>query len=78
MRPDGKRLFGGALPTLIQWGEVHPADAMPVSGVQLTGLTVGALPEAAARRLPTGVSTQQAFAATLATPAGTVRLEGAA
>lgn len=78
VRPDGRRLFGGALPTLIEWGEVHPADAMPAGGLQLTSLTVGALPEAAARRLPAGVSTQQAFAATLATPAGVVRLEGAA
>lgn len=78
VRPDGQRLFGGALPTLIQWGDVHPADAMPASGVQLTGLNVGVLPQAAALRLPASVSTQQAFAATLSTPAGVVRLEGAA
>lgn len=78
VRPDGRRLFGGALPTLIQWGDVHPADAMPASGVALASLAVGALPEAALRRMPSGVSAQQAFAATLTTPAGTVRLEGAA
>lgn len=78
VRLDGRRLFGGALPTLIQWGEVHPADAMTPSGVQLTGLSVGALPQPAARRLPSGVSTAHAFAATLSTPAGIVRLEGAA
>lgn len=78
VRPDGRRLFAGALPTLIQWGDVHPADAMPASGVALSSLAVGTLPDAAARRLPAGVSTHEPFAATLATPAGHVRLEGAA
>ena len=28
VRKDGKRLLGGALPTLIEWGETHPTDAM--------------------------------------------------
>lgn len=78
VRPDGRRLFGGALPTLIEWGEVHPADSLPASGVHLESLAAGTLPDAAARRLPGGVSTHEPFAATLATPAGTVRLEGAA
>ena len=27
VRDDGQRLFGGALPTLIHWGDAHPADA---------------------------------------------------
>jgi hypothetical protein len=35
VRPDGRRLFDGCLPTLIEWGEVHPASAMPESGVRL-------------------------------------------
>ncbi|MGD9831732.1 MAG: VOC family protein [Piscinibacter sp.] len=78
VRPDGQRLFGGALPTLIEWGEVHPAGSLPACGVRLESLAVGTLPDAAARRLPPGVSTSDAFAATLATPAGRVRLEGAA
>ena len=38
VRDDGQRLFYGALPTVIEWGPVHPADAMPPSGVTLTGL----------------------------------------
>jgi len=38
VRDDGRRLFDGALPTLIQWGPVHPADAMPASGITLTDL----------------------------------------
>lgn len=41
VRDDGARLLGGALPTLIQWGPVHPADAMPASGVTLDSLTLG-------------------------------------
>ena len=38
VRDDGQRLFYGALPTVIEWGPVHPADTMPASGVTLTGL----------------------------------------
>lgn len=35
VRDDGQRLLDGCLPTLIQWGAVHPAAAMPASGVTL-------------------------------------------
>ncbi len=35
VRADGQRLVEGNLPTLIQWGAVHPAAAMPASGVTL-------------------------------------------
>ncbi len=38
VRNDGQRLFYGALPTLIQWGPVHPVDAMPASAIGLVGL----------------------------------------
>jgi hypothetical protein len=37
LREDGRRLRREALPVLIEWGEVHPTDAMPESGVQLLG-----------------------------------------
>lgn len=40
VREDGQRLFDGCLPTLIQWGQTHPTDAMPASGVTLHGLHV--------------------------------------
>jgi hypothetical protein len=40
VRDDGQRLFYGALPTLIQWGPVHPTDAMPTSGLALRSLRV--------------------------------------
>ena len=35
IRPDGRRLFDGVLPTLIEWGATHPAPALPESGVTL-------------------------------------------
>jgi hypothetical protein len=38
VRPDGQRLFDGCLPTLIQWGDRHPAASMPDSGVTLQSL----------------------------------------
>jgi len=38
VRDDGQRLFYGALPTLIQWGPVHPVDSMPASGLALRAL----------------------------------------
>jgi hypothetical protein len=40
VRDDGQRLYNGALPTLIEWGSVHPADTMPDSGVTLESLQV--------------------------------------
>jgi hypothetical protein len=38
VREDGQRLFYGALPTLIEWGPVHPAQGMSASGVVLQSL----------------------------------------
>ena len=38
VRDDGQRLFYGALPTLIEWGGVHPAQSMAPSGVTLQSL----------------------------------------
>ena len=38
IRDDGQRLFDGCLPTLIEWGDVHPTDNMPASGVVLKAL----------------------------------------
>lgn len=40
VRDDGQRLFGGALPTLIEWGGVHPADSLPDSGLALRSLAL--------------------------------------
>ena len=38
VRDDGQRLFYGALPTLIQWGAVHPVESLPTSGVSLRSI----------------------------------------
>ena len=38
VREDGERLLFGTQPTLIQWGEVHPAQAMAPSGIVLLSL----------------------------------------
>ena len=40
VRPDGRRLFDGCLPTLIEWAGVHPATDMPPSGLTLRSLTL--------------------------------------
>ena len=37
VRPDGRRLADGAVPTLIQWGDVHPTSSLPASGCELVG-----------------------------------------
>jgi hypothetical protein len=49
LRDDGQRLFNGALPTLIEWGETHPASALAESGVTLQSMAV-AHPQAATLR----------------------------
>jgi len=38
VRDDGQRLLHGTLPTLIQWGPVHPADQMPAPVLGLVNL----------------------------------------
>jgi hypothetical protein len=58
LRADGRRMNGGASPALIEWGEVHPTDAMARSPVRLESLS----------------SAPQALAATLSTPRGPVVL----
>lgn len=49
VRDDGQRLFDGGLPTLIQWGDTHPVQAMTDSGVTLQQLQV-THPQASALR----------------------------
>jgi Glyoxalase-like domain len=38
VRDDGQRLFYGTLPTLIEWGALHPADSLPDSGLSLVSV----------------------------------------
>ena len=49
VRDDGQRLFDGCLPTLIQWGDTHPTQAMANQGVALESLAL-AHPQAGALR----------------------------
>lgn len=44
LREDGALPLGGVLPVLIEWKGVHPAQALPDSGVGLRELTVRGLP----------------------------------
>ncbi len=86
VRADGQRLFDGCLPTLIEWGEQHPAAAMPESGVTFHGLAV-AHPQAELLRRALeaiglgGITVQPGppnLSALLHTPRGAVRLESGA
>lgn len=85
VRGDGQRLFYGALPTLIQWEEAHPAEAMPESGLALQSLHAchPRLEDLQAAHGAIGlqaVTVEQGppnLVATLATPKGTVILESA-
>ena len=83
VRDDGQRLFFGTLPTLIEWGGVHPAHSMSPSGVTLVSLRAqhprpDALRDAYAAIGLTGVDATQGppnLVATLQTPRGVVTLE---
>ena len=86
VRPDGRRLFAGALPTLIEWPGPHPVDARTQSGVQLESMELNGLPTAVRGWLPPGVNGGDGAAArpnaliapitiTLSSPRGRVRLE---
>ena len=84
VRDDGQRLFYGALPTLIQWGPVHPLDSMPPSALRLTALAathprVDTLQMAiACIGLQDAIALRQGapnLVAQLETPRGTVTLE---
>ena len=83
VRPDGQRLWQGLLPTLIEWGETHPAASMPESGLTLQSLTASH-PRAEALRPAyealglRGVALREGPAnlcAVLETPRGRIRLD---
>ena len=87
VRADGRRLCGGVLPSLIQWGELHPATGMASSGITLESITLSGLPDGLAMRLgallgpavgihPATVANGGAasFALVLVTPRGRIEL----
>jgi hypothetical protein len=77
-RADGQLLFGGALPTLIEWQGIHPTQHLPPSPVKLEALALGGLPDAMAAAVDLhGVRCTAhgpALSACLDTPRGMVQL----
>ena len=71
VRDDGLRLMDGCLPTLIQWGAVHPCDSLPASGVQLEQL---ALQHPQAATLQAACTAVGVAASVLVTPGAAPRL----
>jgi hypothetical protein len=84
VRSDGRRVFGGALPGLIAWGDLHPSTSLSPSGVTLRAMTVRGLPEAVRAPLDQAVESGRAapgvpaLSVTLDTPKGRVVLESPA
>ena len=80
LRGDGRRPLAGAAPALIAWGDGHPTDSMPASGVTLDTLCVGGWPDALAAMLPRAIDRDAATAAAplkalLSGPRGRVTLQ---
>ena len=83
VRPDGQRLFSGMLPTLIEWGDVHPTQHMAPCGVTLQTLVASQSDAAALQSAFTAIDLQGValaqgqpnLVATLQTPRGLVTLE---
>jgi hypothetical protein len=83
VRDDGQRLFYGALPTLIQWGEVHAADGLPPSELSLAGMAATHPRPDDLQAAYVAIGLQQVavhsgppnLCATLMTPRGAVTLE---
>jgi hypothetical protein len=75
LRDDGRRLAGGAVPILIEWGDVHPCDALPESGVAVERIAIGGVVEALAKSLGVDATPDGApLAVSLTTPRGRIEL----
>ncbi len=83
VRADGQRLMHGTLPTLIEWGDVHPTRNMAASGVMLQSLTATQPNTDELRAAYTAINLQGVevaqgsanLVATLNTPRGMITLE---
>ena len=62
VRDDGGRPAGGAVPLLIEWGDEHPCDALPASGVELEQVEVDGVPAAFASRIGIATATDASAA----------------
>jgi hypothetical protein len=74
---DGRRHADGAVPLLIQWGDVHPTDDLPGSGVELRSLGVGGIAPVLVARLGVdalGAGSAASLVAELSGPRGQVAL----
>jgi hypothetical protein len=76
VRDDGAVLCGGAVPTLIEWGQRHPATSTPASGVVLRSLTVRGAPLTALNlaQITVAGTPGPALEALLDTPRGAITL----
>ncbi|HEY8050630.1 MAG TPA: VOC family protein [Ramlibacter sp.] len=83
VRDDGRRLHDGVMPTLIEWGDMHPCDNLPDCGIALRSVEV-MHPQAAALQAayhsiglaqPAPREAAANLVAVLDTPRGRVRLE---
>jgi len=77
---DGARPAAGAVPLLIEWGDVHPCDRLPASAVSVARIVIGGVDAALAANLgvaaaaaPGGPSLSVSFE----TPRGRVDLQAA-
>jgi hypothetical protein len=73
---DGRRPAGGAIPLLIAWGQVHPVDALPPSGVSIESVQLGGV-AAVVAALAGGTRSRAgmpAFGVVLAGPHGQIAL----
>lgn len=80
VRRDGHRPLAGAAPSLIEWGDVHPTDAMDRSGVALAAMCVAGWPDGLAAMLPATFEREAAAGAppirvVLSSPRGLVTLQ---
>ncbi len=76
LRDDGRRLGAGAVPLVIEWGDVHPCDALPKSGVSVERIAVAGVGEPLAHLLGVSVAPvgSPPLTVSLATPRGHVTL----
>ena len=76
VRDDGAVLYGGAMPTLLEWGERHPTASMPPSGVVLRSLVLRGVPRSAFDMAQTTFANTPgpALEAQLDTPRGVITL----
>jgi hypothetical protein len=79
VRNDGAVLCDGAMPTLLEWGERHPAASMPPSGVVLRSLVLRGVSRSALdiAQLSFSDTPGPALEAHLDTPRGVVTLSTA-